>query len=54
MNDEIRQLIASGADAGQLKSKARESEMMTLQKDAMRHVADGTTSLEELQRAFKS
>ena len=37
-----------------MKSKARESEMMTLQKDAMRHVADGTTSLEELQRAFKS
>ncbi len=54
VNEEIRQLIASGADAGQLKSKARESEMMTLQKDAMRHVADGTTSLEELQRAFKS
>jgi type II secretory ATPase GspE/PulE/Tfp pilus assembly ATPase PilB-like protein len=28
--------------------------MLTLQKDAMRHVSDGTTSLEELQRVFKN
>ena len=54
VNEEIRQMIASGADAGQLKTQARAADMLTLQKDAMRHVADGTTSLEELQRAFKS
>ncbi|GIT30690.1 MAG: hypothetical protein Ct9H300mP1_27360 [Planctomycetaceae bacterium] len=45
VNEEIRQLIAPGADAGQLKPQGPREEMMTLQKDAMRHVADGPTSL---------
>ena len=54
VNEEIRQLIASGADAGKLRAQARSDEMLTLQKDAMRLVANGTTSLEELQRVFKT
>jgi len=54
VNEEIRQLIAAGADAGKLRAQARTDEMLTLQKDAMRLVADGTTSLEELQRVFKT
>jgi type IV pilus assembly protein PilB len=53
MNDAIRKLVASGADLAKLRAAARQEDMLTLQKDAMRHVADGTTSLEELQRVFK-
>ncbi len=54
MNDEMKQLVGSGANAAAIQTKARESDMLTLQQDAMRHVADGTTSLEELQRVFKA
>jgi type II secretory ATPase GspE/PulE/Tfp pilus assembly ATPase PilB-like protein len=54
MNDAIRKLLASGADLAELRAAARQEDMLTLQKDAMRHVADGTTSLEELQRVFQN
>ena len=54
MNDAIRGLVASGADTAALRAGARSEDMLTLQKDAMRHVSDGTTSLEELQRVFKN
>lgn len=54
MTEAMQELVASGADVAALRAHARQSEMLTLQKDAMRLVADGTTSLEELQRVFKN
>jgi type IV pilus assembly protein PilB len=54
MNDTIRKLVASGADLAKLRAAARQEDMLTLQKDAMRHIADGATSLEELQRVFQN
>lgn len=54
LNDSIQELIASGANAEALKARAREEDMLTLHKDSMRLVSNGTTSLEELQRVFKS
>ena len=52
ITDDIRELIASGAEPAAIKKAARTSGMKTLQKDALRLVASGTTSLEELQRTF--
>lgn len=52
-SDAIRKLIADGATAEQIKKQAREEGMQTLQKDGLRLVAEGKTSLEELQRVFK-
>ena len=54
MSEAMRGLVASGADLAALRAGARAEDMLTLQKDAMRHVSDGTTSLEELQRVFKN
>ena len=54
MSEVMQGLIASGADLAALRAGARAEDMLTLQKDAMRHVSDGTTSLEELQRVFKT
>ncbi|MEC9009282.1 MAG: secretion system protein E, partial [Planctomycetota bacterium] len=54
VNEAMQQLIASGGDVAAVRALARQGEMLTLQKDAMRLVADGTTSLEELQRVFKN
>jgi len=54
MSEAMRGLLASGADLAAVRAGARAEEMLTLQKDAMRLVSDGTTSLEELQRVFKN
>jgi type IV pilus assembly protein PilB len=53
MSEGMQGLLAGGADATALREQARTEKMRTLKNDAMRLVADGTTSLEELQRAFK-
>ena len=53
-SETIRKLIAEGATADQIKAQARAEGMQTLQKDGMRLVAEGKTSLEELQRVFKA
>lgn len=50
----IRKLIAQGASADKIKEQARAEGMLTLPKDGLRLVAEGKTSLEELQRAFKT
>lgn len=52
VNDEIGQLIRSGAEPIEYKKQARESGMITLQRDGLRLVVEGITSLEELQRVF--
>ena len=53
-SDTIRKLITDGASADQIKAQARAEGMLTLHKDGLRLVAEGKTSLEELQRVFKS
>jgi type II secretory ATPase GspE/PulE/Tfp pilus assembly ATPase PilB-like protein len=52
-SETIRKLIAEGADADKIKAQARAEGMLTLHKDGLRLVAEGKTSLEELQRVFK-
>lgn len=54
VNDEIKALIQQGADPRAIKKQARKSGMQSFQSDGIRLVAEGKTSLEELQRAFKS
>jgi type IV pilus assembly protein PilB len=53
-SDAVRKLIAEGATADQIKAQARAEGMLTLHKDGLRMVAEGKTSLEDLQRVFKS
>ncbi len=50
----MRKLIATGATADQIKVQARTEGMLTFHKDGLRIVAEGKTSLEELQRLFKT
>jgi len=54
VSDAIRKLIAEGAPADQIKAMARSEGGLTFHKDGLRLVAEGKTSLEELQRVFKS
>ena len=53
MTDPLRKLIAEGAPVDQLKALARAEGCLTFHKDGLRLVAEGKTSLEELQRVFK-
>ena len=53
MTDPLRKLIAEGAPVDKLKEKARAEGCLTFHKDGLRLVAEGKTSLEELQRVFK-
>lgn len=52
-NETIRKAIAEGISADKLKTLARAEGNMTFHKDGLRLVAEGKTSLEELQRVFK-
>ncbi len=54
VSDAIRKLIAGGASSDQIKAMARSEGCLTFHKDGLRLVAEGKTSLEELQRVFKS
>ncbi len=54
VTDPIRELIAAGADEREIKSAARKENMQSFRTDGLRVVAEGRTSLEELQRIFKS
>lgn len=53
MSDAIKECIIQGGDANAIRTLARKEGMATFSKDALRHVAKGVTSLEELQRVFK-
>ena len=53
VSDAIRKLIASSAPADQIKAAARTEGCTTFHRDGLRLVAEGKTSLEELQRVFK-
>lgn len=54
MTPDMRALVATGADASAIKAQARKEKMLTVQQDALRLVAEGKTSLEEVQRVFKA
>ncbi len=54
VSDKVKELILSGAEPRQIKSAARKAGMQSFQSDGLRLVAEGKTSLEELQRAFKA
>lgn len=53
VSDAIRKLIAEGASAEQLRSQAKAEGCQTFHRDGLRLVAEGKTSLEELQRVFR-
>lgn len=53
VTEEMKALIASGADATKLKAQAKKEGMQSFQKDGLAAVAEGKTSLEELQRVFQ-
>lgn len=48
------ELFAANPDAAQIRSLMKKEKMTTLQQDGLRLVAEGKTSLEELQRVFKA
>jgi type IV pilus assembly protein PilB len=54
VSESIRKLIAAGATPDQIKVAARSEGCVTFHKDGLRLVAEGKTSLEELQRVFKA
>ncbi len=53
MTPTLKELVISGADANAIRTQARKEGMPIFSKDALRYVAKGLTSLEELQRVFK-
>ena len=53
MTDGLRELLAGKPDAAAIRSQMKKDKMTTLQQDGLRLVAEGRTSLEELQRVFK-
>jgi type II secretory ATPase GspE/PulE/Tfp pilus assembly ATPase PilB-like protein len=53
VTDGMREVIAAKPDAASIRSQIKKDKMTTLQQDGLRLVAEGRTSLEELQRVFK-
>ena len=53
VSDAMRVLIAMNATAAQIKELSRSEGGLTFHKDGLRLVAEGKTSLEELQRVFR-
>jgi type IV pilus assembly protein PilB len=51
--DGMSQVISAKPDAASIRSQMKKDKMTTLQQDGLRLVAEGRTSLEELQRVFK-
>jgi type IV pilus assembly protein PilB len=54
MTDGMKKIVAGGGDAAAIKAQARKEQMQSLNSDGLRLVGAGKTSLEELQRAFKT
>lgn len=52
-SDGMREVIGGKGDAAAIRAQMKKDKMTTLQQDGLRLVADGKTSLEELQRIFK-
>ena len=54
MSEEVRKVILSGADAGQIRDAAIKSGMKTMIEDGMNKVLAGITTIEEILRAISS
>jgi len=54
MTDGMKQTVQKGADPKAIRMQARIDKTQSFQSDGLRAVVEGNTSLEELQRAFKS
>lgn len=54
MTEGMKAVVAKGSSAADIKSQARKEKMISFKDDGLRLVAEGITSLEELQRAFRS
>ena len=54
MTDGLREVLKNGGDPMAIRAQMRADKMLTLQQDALRLVADGKTSLDEVQRLFKA
>jgi type IV pilus assembly protein PilB len=55
MTDAMRELVATGPkNPADIRALARKEKMLTFQRDGLRLVTEGKTSLEELQRVFKA
>ncbi|VGO20008.1 putative type II secretion system protein HxcR [Pontiella sulfatireligans] len=50
INDDVRQMIYSGAPVAELRAKARSMGMRTLREDGLRKAADGITTVQEVLR----
>ena len=53
MSDGMKQVLKTKPDAATIRSQMKKDKMTSLQQDGLRLVAEGKTSLEELQRVFK-
>ncbi len=54
MTDGIKQVILKGGDVKAIRAQARADKQQSFHSDGLRVVVEGNTSLEELQRAFRS
>jgi len=53
ITDGMKELLGGQPDANAIRAQMKKDKMVTLQHDGLRLVAEGKTSLEELQRVFK-
>jgi len=53
MTDGMKQVVISGGDAAAIRLQARREKMQSFHSDGLRLVAEGKTSLDELQRVFR-
>ncbi|MEW4488591.1 ATPase, T2SS/T4P/T4SS family [Thalassoglobus sp. JC818] len=54
ITDDFKKLILKGASTAEFRELARKQSVQSFQSDGLRLVSEGKTSLEELQRAFRS
>lgn len=50
VNDDVRELILSGASAVELRTKAIENGMLTLRGSGLQKIRDGVTTIDEVVR----
>lgn len=54
LTEGMKKIVLAGADPQAIRAQVRKEKMQSFQSDGLRVVAEGKTSLEELQRAFRS
>ena len=53
VNAKVKEVLKTNPTASALRQRMKDDDMLTLQREALRLVAEGVTSLEEVQRAFQ-